>query len=109
MIQPLRSTTLTVCTLIAALSGSVFTSSAAPPASPAAVSNSFAAVTRHLEPGGSLFLYLNTEAWLSGLSEKVGSWRQFVLGLPGISETDQTGINQAFDIAARVVKNSGPR
>src|SRR5690606_27322252 len=36
---------------------------------------SFAAVTSKLDPGGSVFVYLNTAQWLDGLSGNLGAWR----------------------------------
>ena len=68
--------------------------------------NSFAEVTAHLDPGGNLYLYLSTEQFLDGLSKTVSDWRQLALTLPntGVSPAN---VNQGFDIAARLIKNSG--
>jgi hypothetical protein len=35
------------------------------------VKTSFDAVTSRLDPGGSVFVYLNTAQWLDGLSTKL--------------------------------------
>ena len=48
-------------------------------ATPPAERNSFAQVTSQLDPGGSLYLYLSTEQWLTGVSGKVAAWRGLLL------------------------------
>lgn len=81
-----------------------------PPAKPALVSaekNSFKEVTAHLDPGGSFYLYLGMEQWLAGLSGRVSEWRQFALAIPGLKSTDQANITKGFEVAARLIKNSG--
>ncbi len=88
------------------------------PAKATAVSaekNSFNEVTAHLDPGGNLYLYLSTEQLLDGLSKTVSDWRQLVPPVSPNSEAelgmklgfDATSVNKAFDIAARLIKNSG--
>jgi hypothetical protein len=72
-----------------------------------AVSNSFNAVTRHLDPGGSFYLYVSTEPWLEGLSTKVGAWRQFFLSIPGMSDSDRENVNKAFQLGSNLIKESG--
>jgi hypothetical protein len=68
---------------------------------------SFSEVTSQLDPGGDFYLYLGTAQWLDGLSTKVGSWRQAVNGIPGLKPEDAANVNKAFDIATRLIKDSG--
>ena len=68
--------------------------------------NSFNEVTAHLDTGGNLYLYLSTEQLLDGLSKTVSDWRQFALALPDTG-VDAANVNKSFDIAARLIKNSG--
>ncbi|MCL4180671.1 MAG: hypothetical protein KJ072_23360 [Verrucomicrobia bacterium] len=82
--------------------------SAADRAAPAPVrKTSFAEVTRHLDPGGTIYLYLAAEQWLQGLSGKVGAWRQEVRSLPGLDGEDQANIDRGFAMATRLIRNSG--
>ena len=68
---------------------------------------SFEEVTRHLDPGGSIYVYLATEQWLKGLSGKVAEWHKAVRSLPGLSPEDQANIDHGFALAVRLVRNSG--
>ena len=68
---------------------------------------SFNEVTSQLDPGGNFYLYLGTAQWLDNLSTKVGNLRQSLASLPGINPDDSTKINKAFDIATRLIKDSG--
>ena len=68
---------------------------------------SFNEVTSQLDPGGNFYLYLGTEQWLDGLSSKVANWRQTLTTMPGLKPDDATNVNKAFDIVARLVKDSG--
>jgi hypothetical protein len=69
--------------------------------------NSFQAVTSHLDPGGDLYLYLNTEQWLSGLSAQINQWRALAMTIPDQSATDQQNITRVFNTLTRIVQNSG--
>src|ERR1041385_496071 len=69
--------------------------------------NSFKEVASHLDAGGNLYVYLSTEQFLGGLSEKVSGWRQFIVSNPGISAEDSAGVNKAFDIATKLIHDSG--
>ena len=69
--------------------------------------NSFQAVTSHLDQGGDLFLYVNTEQWLSGLTAQINQWRGFAAGLPNQNAADQQTVNQFFDALTRLIRNSG--
>lgn len=86
---------------------------AAAPSQPAkaaeksAVKNSFEEVTSKLDPGGNLYVYLSTEQWLKGLSDKVSSWRDVVKSIPNMSDEDQAKAMRAFDVVVNLVKDSG--
>jgi hypothetical protein len=68
---------------------------------------SFQAVTSHLDSGGDLFLYVNTEQWLRGLSVQMNQWRDVFMAVPGQSPADQENVRRLFDLLTRLVKNSG--
>jgi len=68
---------------------------------------SFAEVTAQLDPGGNFYLYLGTAQWLEHLSTKVESWRTTVNALPDLSPENTNNINQAFDLANHLIKDSG--
>jgi general secretion pathway protein G len=68
---------------------------------------SFSEVTSQLDPGGDFYLYLGTAQWLDGLSAKVGAWRQTFTAMPGLKPEDAANVNKAFDIATRLIKDSG--
>jgi hypothetical protein len=84
-------------------------SSGQPPKSTevSAVKNSFQEVTSQLDAGGNLYLYLSTEQWLTGLSSKISSWREFVNSIPGMKSDDQQNIMRVFDVVTSLVKHSG--
>ena len=69
--------------------------------------NSFQEVTAHLDPGGSFYFYLGTEQWLQNLSDKVSNWRGLFASLPDLKADDRDKINKAFEVVARVIKDSG--
>ena len=80
------------------------------PGAPAVVSvekTSFTEVTSQLDPGGNFYMYLGTAQWLDGLSTKVGNWRQTFTAMPGLKPEDATNVNKAFDLATRLIKDSG--
>jgi competence protein ComGC len=68
--------------------------------------NSFQEVTAHLDPGGSLYLYLGTEQWMAKLSQTVSDLRHLAFAIPDLGN-DRDAVNKGFDIAARLIKNSG--
>jgi hypothetical protein len=68
---------------------------------------SFNEVTSQLDPGGNFYLYLGTAQWLDNLSTKVGALRETFTSMPGVKPEDNTRINKAFDIATRLIKDSG--
>jgi hypothetical protein len=68
---------------------------------------SFTEVTSQLDPGGNFYLYLGTAQWLDGLSTRVGNWRQKFTAMPGLKPDDATNVNKAFDLATRLIADSG--
>ena len=68
---------------------------------------SFSEVTSQLDPGGNFYLYLGTAQWLDNLSDKLGAWRQIIAALPDLKPEDAANVNKAFDIATRLIKDSG--
>ena len=85
-------------------------SPAGAPNAPAVVSaekTSFTEVTSQLDPGGNFYLYLGTAQWLDGLDAKVGAWRQTFTAMPGLKPEDVANVNKAFDLATRLIKDSG--
>ena len=68
---------------------------------------SFDEVARHLDPGGTLYLYVAAEQWLKGLSGKVAAWKSELSALPGLDAEDRENIDRGFSMAERLVRNSG--
>lgn len=84
---------------------------AAPTATPApspATPNSFTDVTAQLDPGGSLYLYVSTEQWLSKLSGVLDSLHDIILsGSAGSDIADPQQAAKYMDLAKDVVEKSG--
>ncbi len=81
-----------------------------PPARPAIVSaekTSFEQVTSQLDPGGNLYAYFSTEQWIRGASDYVSSWRGILEMVPALSEQQRGEANKGFDLAQRLIRNSG--
>jgi hypothetical protein len=85
------------------LASEVFAQSRPPVTSP----NSFQAVTSHLDPGGDLYLFINPEDWLKGLSGQINQWRNLATAVPNSNPTDRLNAVRFFDLLTSVVKNSG--
>jgi hypothetical protein len=68
---------------------------------------SFGEVTRQLDPGGSLFLYLATDQWLAGLSTNISDFREVLLSMPGPWNENRDDIERAFDVVTHLVQNCG--
>jgi hypothetical protein len=85
------------------LASEVFAQSRAPVTSP----NSFQAVTSHLDPGGDLYLYVNPEDLLKGLSGQINQWRNLATAVPNSNPADRLNIVRFFDVLTSVMKNSG--
>jgi hypothetical protein len=68
---------------------------------------SFDVVARHLDPGGTLYLYVAAEQWLKGLSGKVAEWENDLAALPGLADDDRENIKRGFSLAGRLIRNSG--
>jgi len=81
---------------------------AAPAAQVSAETTSFDAVAARLDSGGSLYLYLSTEQWLSALSGQLTKWRELlVTAAPTKDPAEMEQITRAFDVATHLVKKSG--
>lgn len=74
-----------------------------------AETTSFDAVAARLDHGGSLYLYLSTEQWLSALSGQLTQWRDLVNTASPVPQDPTTAeqITHAFDMATNLVKKSG--
>lgn len=68
---------------------------------------SYADVARHLETGGSFYLYVNPASWLEGLSGSIREWEPLVLGLPGMNPEQQSRVKEVFSMVCRMVQHSG--
>lgn len=77
------------------------------PAVASAEKTSFQEVTAQLDPGGNLFAYFGTEQWIRGASETVSSWRGFLDMAPMLSDEQRAEANKGFDLATRLIRNSG--
>ena len=81
-----------------------------PPVRPAVASvekTSFQEVTSQLDPGGNLFAYFGTEQWISGASDYVSRWRGILEMVPTFTGEQRAVANKGFDLAQRLIKNSG--
>jgi hypothetical protein len=77
-----------------------------PPVTPAR-QTSFAAVTSHLDPGGTVYGYLSTDQWLAGLSTNITELKELIVGLPEVSTQDAKNIGLAFDFLSKCAAKSG--
>ena len=68
---------------------------------------SFDEVARHLDPGGTLYLYVAAEQWLKGLSGRVADWENELKSLPGLDAEDRENLERGFSMAGRLIRNSG--
>ena len=64
-------------------------------------------MTSHLDPGGDLFLYVNPEDWLKGLSSADQPVAESRDAVPNSNPTDRLNVARFFDVLTSVVKNSG--
>lgn len=69
--------------------------------------NSFKEVTSQLDPGGSLYLYLSTEQFLSDLSQKVAALRPALLSIPNLDSEQQANLGRALDLVTNLMIQSG--
>ena len=74
---------------------------------PPARQTSFAEVTGQLDPGGNVYGYVATDQWLAGLATNVANVREFVLGLPDVSDKDRENITRVFDTLNDLVVQTG--
>ena len=72
-----------------------------------ATKNSFQDVTSKLDPGGNLYVYLSTEEWLTGLSQKVDGWRGLADAVPDMKGDDRQKVDKLFDVVTSLIKKSG--
>jgi hypothetical protein len=84
----------------------VFAPTAAPADGQSAEASSFKAVAAHLDPGGNFFLYLSTEQWLTGLSDKIAGFQQIFEGLP-MGGQERAEVGRVIDLVTSLVKHSG--
>ena len=63
-------------------------------------------VAPYLDSGGSLYLYLSTEQWLEGLSDKIAKWKGIFANLP-MNPQQQGDVDKTFDLVTHIVKDSG--
>ena len=80
--------------------------SSSPASPPSAEGNSFDEVTARLDRGGLLYLYLSTAQWLEGLSGQLGKLRASI-PTGDMTAEDRKKMDQAFDLGASIIKNSG--
>lgn len=99
--------TLLSSTLALALAGLVTVTGQSPAKPVSAEPTAFQTVTAKLDPGGSLYAYVSTDKLLGGLSAKVEQIRDFVLGLPDLSDRDRGQVRQVFGVLDRVIRHSG--
>ena len=76
-------------------------------AKPAARPNSFQQVTKQLDAGGELYVYLSTEQWLGALSSKVSNYRGLADAIPDLGPSERAAFGKAFDVLTNVIKDSG--
>ena len=93
----------------------------APPAKPSAAAgspaasggssqaNSFDEVTARLDRGGPLYVYVSTQQWLAGLSQKVNSLRDFLFAFPDFNSraAQRREAEAVFAVLADIAKKSG--
>ncbi len=87
-------------------SGAAFKSSEHAVPEPAQT-NSFQEVAAYLDPGGSFYLYLDTEQWLRGLSGKIEDLRSVFTSLPNMKPEDRVNVGKLLDVVYGLVKASG--
>lgn len=67
---------------------------------------SFKDVTSKLDAGGNFYMYVSTERWLKGLSDKVESWHGLANSVPELQDK-QEQIDNAFKVGTKLIKDSG--
>jgi hypothetical protein len=77
------------------------------PAEMSAEKNSFREVTSKLDAGGNLYVYLSTEEWLEGLSQKVAGWRGLTDSFPDMKAQDKQNVGKVFDVVTSLIQKSG--
>jgi hypothetical protein len=69
--------------------------------------NSFEEVTRKLDKGGNLFVYLSTEQTLSRLSKSFTELSNGVMNLPAVAAAGRDNVNRGFAFASALIQDSG--
>lgn len=98
----LRNTFLTMALAGMALAGNTLQADSTP-----AKKTSFEAVTSQLDPGGAVYGYISTEEWMRGLSTNVSSFRELMIGVKEVSESERVNINHGFDLLSEAIEKSG--
>ena len=68
---------------------------------------SFQEVTAQLDPGGSLYAYVSTERYFSGLSTNLAQFRQLTALVPDEPPGNRQNVEQLFDLITNLAKLSG--
>lgn len=76
-------------------------------AAPSAEGTSFAQVTSKLDAGGDLYLYLSTEQWLAGISEKLATWHGLLGAIPNPQDQGRQHLDTLIGIATNFIQQSG--
>jgi hypothetical protein len=74
---------------------------------PSAQKTSFDQVTKQLDPGGNLYVYLSTEQWLSELSSRVSRYRGLADAIPDVGPSERDVFGKAFIVLTNIIKDSG--
>jgi hypothetical protein len=64
-------------------------------------------VTSQLDPGGSVYVYVSTEQWLQGVSDKANALRGVLQSIPDLKAQDREGLEKGFDLVSHLLKDSG--
>jgi hypothetical protein len=78
-----------------------------PPSAKSAERTSFAQVASKLDAGGELYLYLSTEQWLAGVSEKIGAFHGLLGAIPDLKDEDRQNLDKAFGVVTNLIQQSG--
>lgn len=68
---------------------------------------SFDQVTRQLDPGGDVFVYLATDRWLAGLATNVSQLRDVLEHLPNVPAAGREQIDLGFKMLIDAISRSG--
>ncbi|MGO8678733.1 MAG: hypothetical protein ACLQVX_23050 [Limisphaerales bacterium] len=68
---------------------------------------SFEEVTRQLDPGGSVFVYVATDQWLGGLSTNLLRLRDMMAGLEAMPAAGREQADRVFKLLFEAIRTSG--